>query len=479
MGTPTLHQSDKMALELARPVAERFIHFVNRTGSPYHSVQAVRNILTNAGFEELHERTAWKMVRGGKYFVTRNGSCIAAFVVGKDFGKGTAGGFCVTATHTDSPCLRLRPCAFAEKEGYHMGSVECYGGGLWHTWFDRGLGMAGKVALRVGKKVEERLVHIPKPLFYLPNLAIHLKTAEEIGAFKINKEQHLQPILCSAIAEQLNNGKEGEKQEAKDDALRLPPALERLVTEMIELPSAKLLDWDLCLMDSTPSRLSGIHSEFIESPRLDNLASTFAAFEALVEASRRQDEPTQECGEKDILVAVAFDHEEVGSESLAGANSNILEAWMRRSLRALECEDDFYEILAKSFIVSSDMAHAVHPNYSDKHQSQHKPSIHKGVVIKENANQSYASNASSMSFVRAIAEEADIPLQDFVVRNDSRCGGTVGAMLSARLGVRTVDIGIPQWAMHSCREICGATDLMYLQKLLEAIYCNFRRWDGI
>lgn len=473
MPTSSTIQSDKMALELARPVAERFIHFVNKTGSPYHSVKAVKDILITAGFSELDERGSWKVTQGGKYFVTRNDSCIAAFVVGAAFGYSGTGGFCITATHTDSPCLRLRPRAFAEKEGYHMGGVECYGGGLWHTWFDRGLGMAGKVALRVGNKVEERLLHISKPLFYLPNLAIHLKTAEEIGAFTINKEQHLQPVLCSAIAEQLSQGNEGKEQDNKDEAQRLPPALERLVTEAIGVPKAKLLDWDFCLMDSTPSRLSGIHSEFIESPRLDNLASTFAAFEALIETSRRHCESIKD----DIIMAVAFDHEEVGSESLAGANSNILEAWMRRCLDALKHERSFYEILAKSFIVSSDMAHAVHPNYSDKHQSQHKPSMHKGVVIKENANQSYASNACSMSFVRVIAEDAGIPLQDFVVRNDSRCGGTVGAMLSARLGVRTVDIGIPQWAMHSCREICGVTDLMHLQKLIEAIYCNFRRWD--
>ncbi|CDJ59872.1 aspartyl aminopeptidase, putative [Eimeria maxima] len=403
-----------MALELARPVAERFIHFVNKTGSPYHSVKAVKDILITAGFSELDERGSWKVTQGGKYFVTRNDSCIAAFVVGAAFGYSGTGGFCITATHTDSPCLRLRPRAFAEKEGYHMGGVECYGGGLWHTWFDRGLGMAGKVALRVGNKVEERLLHISKPLFYLPNLAIHLKTAEEIGAFTINKEQHLQPVLCSAIAEQLSQGNEGKEQDNKDEAQRLPPALERLVTEAIGVPKAKLLDWDFCLMDSTPSRLSGIHSEFIESPRLDNLASTFAAFEALIETSRRHCESIKD----DIIMAVAFDHEEVGLIYLHAA------AWLICWLL-------------------------------------------QGVVIKENANQSYASNACSMSFVRVIAEDAGIPLQDFVVRNDSRCGGTVGAMLSARLGVRTVDIGIPQWAMHSCREICGVTDLMHLQKLIE------------
>ncbi|CDJ46652.1 Aspartyl aminopeptidase, related [Eimeria brunetti] len=227
----TVTSGSQMALELARPLAERFLHFVNKTGSPYHSVQAVADILTNADFVELNERTKWNVERGGKFFVRRNNSCIAAFVVGERFGLDGTGGFCVTATHTDSPCLRLRPRAFAEKEGYHMGNVECYGGGLWHTWFDRGLGMAGKVTFRVGDKVEERLLHIAKPLFFLPNLAIHLRTAEEIGAFKINKEQHLQPILCSAIAEQLSQGNEGEKHETEDEAQRLPPALQRLVTQ--------------------------------------------------------------------------------------------------------------------------------------------------------------------------------------------------------------------------------------------------------
>ncbi|XP_026193145.1 aspartyl aminopeptidase 1 [Cyclospora cayetanensis] len=478
-----------MALEQARPLAERFIHFVNKTGSPYHSVQAIKEILTAAGFEELQERTSWKMTRGGKYLVTRNDSCIAAIVVGENFTKESHGGFCVTATHSDSPCLRLRPRAFAEKEGYHMGSVECYGGGLWHTWLDRGLGMAGKVVLRKENKVIERLLRFERPLFYVPNLAIHLQTAEEIGAFKINKENHLQPVLCSAIADQLGTASSNSDDSPKTAEQRLPPALARLVGKTLGMPDAALLDWDFCLMDATPSRISGIYEEFIESPRLDNLASTFAAFEALVDASSGKECDQQCAGREDILMAVAFDHEEIGSQSLSGANSSLLETWMQRCLRALDCESDFFEILAKSFLVSSDMAHAVHPNYPEKYQPQHKPLMHKassprfllcsgGVVIKENANQNYASNASTMAFVRLIANEANVPVQDFVVRNDSRCGGTVGAMLSARLGVRTVDIGIPQWAMHSCREICGVTDLMYLQKLLKAIYCNFRRWDS-
>ncbi|OEH80199.1 putative aspartyl aminopeptidase [Cyclospora cayetanensis] len=439
-GSEPIKKLGKMALEQARPLAERFIHFVNKTGSPYHSVQAIKEILTAAGFEELQERTSWKMTRGGKYLVTRNDSCIAAIVVGENFTKESHGGFCVTATHSDSPCLRLRPRAFAEKEGYHMGSVECYGGGLWHTWLDRGLGMAGKVVLRKENKVIERLLRFERPLFYVPNLAIHLQTAEEIGAFKINKENHLQPVLCSAIADQLGTASSNSDDSPKTAEQRLPPALARLVGKTLGMPDAALLDWDFCLMDATPSRISGIYEEFIESPRLDNLASTFAAFEALVDASSGKECDQQCAGREDILMAVAFDHEEIGSQSLSGANSSLLETWMQRCLRALDCESDFFEILAKSFL---------------------------GVVIKENANQNYASNASTMAFVRLIANEANVPVQDFVVRNDSRCGGTVGAMLSARLGVRTVDIGIPQWAMHSCREICGVTDLMYLQKLLK------------
>lgn len=355
-----------------------------------------------------------------------------------------------------------------------MGNVECYGGGLWHTWFDRGLGMAGKVVLKKRGKVVERLLRVSRPLFYLPNLAIHLQTPEEIAAFKINKETHLQPVLCSMIAEQLT----GVLEPAKDAEQRLPPALERFVRQALGLHDGTLVDWDFCLMDSTNGRFCGIHEEFVESPRLDNLASTFTAFEALVKISETQAEDQRTDGDSDILIAVAFDHEEVGSQSCSGAHSSLLETWMRRSLSALDCEDCFYETIAKSFLVSADMAHAVHPNYPEKHQPQHKPAMHKGVVIKENANQHYASNASSMALIRVVADDAGIPLQDFVVRNDSRCGGTVGAMLSASLGVRTVDIGIPQWAMHSCREICGVTDLMHMQKLLEAVYCNFRKYDG-
>lgn len=476
-----------MALEQARPFAERFVHFVNKTGSPYHSVQAVRELLTCAGFEELPERERWKMQKGGKYFITRNGSCIAAFVVGRDFNT-TRGGFCVTATHTDSPCLRLRPRAFFEKEGYHMGNVECYGSGLWHTWFDRGLGMAGKVVLRKGNKVVERLLRIARPIFYLPNMAIHLQTAEEIAAFKINKELHLQPVLCSEVAEQERESEKTEKEKTEKEKKekekkekgtpRLPPALGRLIGQTLGLSGSPVLDWDLCLLDSSPGRVCGVYEEFIESARLDNQISTFAAFNALINVGEKQEKGEMFAGTEDVMMAVAFDHEEVGSVSYAGANSSILETLMRRTLLEFNSQDNFYQIIERSFIVSSDMAHAVHPNYPDKHQAQHKPTMHGGVVIKENANQNYASNAATMPFIRVIAEDAKIPLQDFVVRNDSRCGGTVGAMLSARLGVRTVDIGIPQWAMHSCREICGVTDLMYLQKLLEAVYCNFRKWDA-
>ncbi|KAL8428895.1 hypothetical protein ACSSS7_006903 [Eimeria intestinalis] len=311
-----------MALEQARQTAERFLRFVNKTGSPYHSVQAVKELLHANGFEELNERQTWKIERGGKYFVTRNSACIAAFVVGKEFCTNSLGGFCITATHSDSPCLRLRPRAFAEKEGYHMGSVECYGGGLWHTWFDRGLGMAGKAVVKRGNKVMERLLRFSRPLFYLPNLAIHLQTPEEISAFKINKEKHLQPVINSIISEQLNEGAEP-KAESSDQ--RLPPALERLIKTTLGMPDATLLDWDFCLMDSSSSRLCGVHEEFVESPRLDNLASTFAAFEALVATSTLQGKSGMPAGDKDILMAVAFDHEEIGSESLAGAKSSLLE----------------------------------------------------------------------------------------------------------------------------------------------------------
>ncbi|PHJ17245.1 aspartyl aminopeptidase [Cystoisospora suis] len=515
-------------LENARKRAIDFLQFVNETGSPYHSVLAVQTRLEANGFTQLDERELWGVQRGGKYFVVRNHACIAAFVVGRHFME-SEGGFSIVAAHTDSPCLRLRPNSNLKKENIQQVGVECYGGGLWHTWFDRGLGIAGKVIVKDEKKrqteyhagrhrdrgdegfpgLAARLIRINEPLVILPNLAIHLQTAEEIAAFKINKENHLQPVLCTEVYRQLLEVKdtkdpdgdrdaEKEKRSVDDDRHRdeekqrssdsprtsssdgcsapkegrCAPPLLALVAKELQVSPSDIVDWDLCLMDATPSRLCGIAEEFVESPRLDNLGSIWAAFTSLIECA----DTVPDGG---IAMAVGFDHEEVGSESYTGAASNALLMWMERIVAGMGAGAAgwFPQVLARSFIVSSDMAHGVHPNYADRHQGQNKPQLQKGIVLKENANQRYTTNAESMALIKAIASRAGVEVQDFVVKNDSRCGSTVGPMLSSRLGVRTVDIGIPQWAMHSCREVCGVLDLDALFSLLQAFYAHFRALD--
>ncbi|PFH35482.1 aspartyl aminopeptidase [Besnoitia besnoiti] len=474
-------------LEGGRKYGASFLSFVNETGSPYHSVQAVQRRLLASGFTQLDEREKWELRRGGKYFVTRNQACIAAFTIGENF-RGSHSGFTIVAAHTDSPCLRLRPNSNLKKEGIQQAGIECYGGGLWHTWFDRGLGVAGKVVVKTENGLAEKLIRVDRPILVLPNLAIHLQSAEEIAAFKINKETHLQPILCTEVYRQLLEAQAGDcevektaedKREAATGAScplvdrknedRAASPLLALVAKELGVQPDDVLEWDLCLMDATPSRFCGIHDEFVESPRLDNLGSTWAAFSALMEAAPDS---------KDISLAVGFDHEEVGSESYTGAASTALVVWMERIVQCLDVFDVYPQILSRSFLVSADMAHGVHPNYSERHQGQTKPLMQQGVVIKENSNQRYATNVATIALTRAVAQKGQVPLQLFTVKNDSRCGSTVGPILSTRLGVRTVDIGIPQWAMHSCRETCGILDLYALQLLLKEFYTSFRSIDS-
>ncbi|EPR58331.1 aspartyl aminopeptidase [Toxoplasma gondii ME49] len=477
-------------LEGGRRYGANFLSFVNETGSPYHSVLAVQQRLIACGFSQLDERDKWDLRLGGKYFVTRNHSCIAAFVIGEKF-KATSGGFTVVAAHTDSPCLRLRPNSNVKKEGVQQVGVECYGGGLWHTWFDRGLGVAGKVVVKAQDgSLAEKLIRVDRPILVLPNLAIHLQSAEEISAFKINKETHLQPVLCTEVYTQLlaandSTAREEKRTEEADKETegnsscshlrkrqgeRAAAPLLSLIAQELRVENEDIVEWDLCLMDATPGRFCGVHEEFVESPRLDNLGSTWAAFSALMECPSPHPE--------EISMAVGFDHEEIGSESYTGAGSNVLMVWMERVAQALSAAEFYPQILSRSFLVSSDMAHGVHPNYAERHQGQNKPQMQQGVVIKENANQRYATNATSMALTRAVAEKGQVPMQMFTVKNDSRCGSTVGPILSARLGVRTIDIGIPQWAMHSCRETCGILDLYALQLLLKEFFASFRSIDN-
>lgn len=354
--------------------------------------------------------------------------------------------------------------------------MQTYGGGLWHTWFDRGLGVAGKVVFhdQANKgQLAEKLVRITKPVMIIPNLAIHLQSADERKAFAVNTESHLQPVLCSKMFDDEAAAERGE--DPKEDVFgRHHAAVLGFIAKEVGCSPSDIVDADLCLMDAVPSNLVGLYDEFISSPRIDNLLSTWAAVQGLCDFASSADAVA---AASDVCVATSLDHEEVGSQSAVGAEGDTLPTWCGRVLHALEVQAKA-EVYSRSFLLSADCAHGVHPNYEAKHQGQHRPDLHKGIVIKTNANQRYATTALTSALFREVCKRAEVPVQDFVVRNDSPCGTTIGPIISSKLGMRTIDIGAPQWAMHSCRETCASSDAGHLVKLCKSFFETFREIDN-
>mmetsp|Transcript_14554 Transcript_14554/g.23727 ORF Transcript_14554/g.23727 Transcript_14554/m.23727 type:complete len:474 (+) Transcript_14554:52-1473(+) len=456
-------------------ISDEFLHFVNGCHSEFHAVQQTIKLLTKAGFEEISERNDvdWttKIKPMGKYFFTRNQSCIIAFAVGGNYKNGN--GFAITGAHTDSPVLKVKPVSKDQGSGFMQVGVECYGGGLWNTWFDRNLTVAGRVIVQTeeedGKppKYECKLVHIPRPILCIPNLAIHLNRGIYTEGFKYNKQTHLLPILAT---EMLNKEmKMGDEAKASDEHHFL---LLVLLAKELKVPMSSIKDFDLSLCDTQPACLHGAWNEFISARGLDNLMMSFICTKALIAAT--DEKSLKEA--KQIQMVALFDNEEVGSTSQQGANSNL----MVRLLQRIHGDDmKVYDAaIRKSFLVSADMAHALHPNYTSKHEHNHRPIIHKGLVIKKNSNQRYATNAITTFILEEIAKKHKIPLQKFVVRNDMGCGSTIGPLLSAKLGIRTLDVGVPQFAMHSIREMCGTRDVLSSFELLKNFYLEFEGLDS-
>jgi len=251
--------------------------------------------------------------------------------------------------------------------------------------------------------------------------------------------------------------------------------LERLAKEL-DCEAANIVDADLCLMDACPSSLAGLYNEFISSPRIDNLLSTWAAVQGLCHFAASESDVEKSA---DICIAASFDHEECGSQSVCGADGQTLPRWLDCLMHCLDITDptEKAQVYANSYMVSADCAHAFHPNYAAKHQAEHRPEFHKGIVIKTNANQRYATNDTTRALFREVCKQSNVPVQDFVVRNDSPCGTTLGPILAAKLGIRTVDVGAPQWAMHSCRESCASTDAAHLLNMCVGLYQKFRTID--
>ncbi|GET01669.1 aspartyl aminopeptidase [Rhizophagus clarus] len=454
-------------------VASDFIKFVNNSPSPFHAVEEARTRLVAAGYEELKERDNWKDIlkNNGKYYFTRNRSTIVAFAIGGEYKPGN--GFSMAGAHTDSPCLKVKPISKKEKDGYLQVGVEPYGGGLWHTWFDRDLSVAGRVMVETKKnKFEHRLVRITRPILRIPTLAIHLDRDVREG-FKFNNETHLTPLIATASKALAGNKENNEEKNVKHH-----PALLNVLIQELGCNVNEIHDFELCLYDTQPSTIGGAYNEFIFSPRLDNLMMTYTVLTGLINSTKNTSESL--CNDPNIRLITLFDNEEIGSTTAHGANSSLLETTLRRICNAnakTGYETIFEEAIHKSFMISADMAHAVHPNYCERYEENHRPKMNQGIVIKTNANQRYATTSATSLILRQAAKKYEVPLQEFVVRSDLPCGSTIGPMISSNLGLRTVDIGNPQLSMHSIRETAGTDDVDHAIKLFQGYFEDFAKID--
>jgi aspartyl aminopeptidase len=408
---------------------------------------------------------------GGKYYFTRNESTIFAFAVGGKYKTGN--GYNIVAAHTDSPCFKVKPSSDVKKSGFVQLGVECYGGGLWNTWFDRDLSVAGRVLVTDGatNKFKSQLVRINRPIMSIPNLAIHLNRTIYSDGFKPNKETHTVPIMATQIKDQLMGADDAKDTSLDQNGNGRSPLLLKLLAAELGCEIADLHDFELCLYDTQPSAIGGVYNEFIHSPRLDNLCMSYCSTRALIDSVA---DAKSFADDSNIRMVCLFDNEEIGSQSTRGAASSMLLATLER----ISGKASVDAAIANSFLISADMAHALHPNYPEKHESNHRPAMHKGLVIKANANQRYATTGITAFVLRQIAKNHDIPVQDFVVRNDVGCGSTVGPILSAKTGMRTVDVGAPQFAMHSVREMCASADIKHSVDLFTHFYNEFATVDA-
>lgn len=411
---------------------QQLCRFLNQSPTPFHATGQLRQALVKAGYTELDEGEAWDLGQGGRYFVVRNESSLIAFQYA-DSASLLERGIHMVGAHTDSPCLKVKPAPEINNQGYQQLGVEVYGGALLNPWFDRDLSLAGRVGYKNTEgKVCQTLIDFKAAIGSIPNLAIHLDR-EANSNRSVNSQLHLPVILG-----------QGEKFELRSWLK------DKLQAEGCDV--ASILDFELSFYDTQPAAVIGLRQQFIASARLDNLLSCFVGLQALLDSDYEQP-----------AMLICNDHEEVGSLSAAGADGPFLESVL---MRLLPEADNRARVFAKSLLVSADNAHGIHPNYADKHDSNHGPLLNAGPVIKINANQRYATNSETSSIFRHFAEIEKVAVQVFTIRTDLACGSTIGPITAGKIGVNTIDVGVPTFAMHSIRELAGSEDAISLYKVL-------------
>ena len=410
------------------------IDYLDASPSPWHAASNAAQQLRAAGFTEVAASAAFTDVPV-KGFVQR-GAALVAWHRGSQAGPTSP--LHIVGAHTDSPCLKVKPNADAGGFGWKQLAVEVYGGALLNSWLDRDLGVAGRVELRDGTAVD---VAVHTPVARVPQLAIHLDR-EVNDKLVLDKQAHLSPVWGVGAP------RSGEFRE--------------WLAEQVGVVGSQGGTWDLCLFDVTPAAVLGVDGALLAAGRLDNQLSCWAATAALSTAAR----PTAS-----TAVVALFDHEEVGSESTTGAAGPLLAHVLERlSLASGAGREQFLAQLAASTCISADNAHSVHPNYPERHEAGHRPVVNQGPAIKINHNQRYATSAATAAMAQRVFEASGVPWQTFVSRNNMPCGSTIGPITATRLGIDTVDVGVPQLSMHSARELCGTSDPVWLATALQTFF---------
>lgn len=415
------------------PVIGQLMNQLNISKTAYHAAAEAARMLTEAGYERLEEQDTWSLRRGGRYFVVRDGSALIAFCIGRE-----AGGFRIVASHLDSPCLKIKGEAVSYAGGCAKLNVERYGGCLNYSWLDIPVQIAGRVIVAEAEHRHLRAEVVTEPhRMVIPSVAIHFNR-DANSTLTLNPQVDLQPIAALA---------------------------EKFVLNIAHEMPGDVLDADLFVVNAQEPYLAGYHDEFLVSPRIDNLTSAFASLAALDGA-----------GEYGTAVAFLADNEEVGSETKQGAGSDFLRATLARIAESLG--ESFTRALPHSFLVSCDNAHAIHPNHPEKSDPTNAVRLGGGIVIKHHANQNYTTDAFSSAVFKSILKQAGVPYQDFYMRADMLCGGTLGTISSSQLSIRSVDIGLAQLAMHAATETMCVADYPRLIDGLRAFYAADLHADG-
>lgn len=410
------------------------LHFISKSPSVFHVVRHIKAALLYAGFTEIREEDSWQIKRGGKYVVTRNGSALIAFSVPEDGGNA----FKITAAHCDSPTFKIKENPEIRDGKYTRLNVEGYGGMIMSTWLDRPLSAAGRLFVKDNGQIISKLVSLDHPTLLIPSVAIHMdRTVNSGHAWNIQND--LLPLYST------------------DGAADFMETL----AQAAKVKAADILGHDIFLYSCAPGILWGPQHEFISSPRLDDLQCAFATFRGFTNGKKQ----------KDISVYALFDNEEVGSGTAQGAGSTFLTNTISRLALSLgRSYDEIQAMLAKSFMISADNGHAVHPNHGEYADPVNAPVLNSGIIIKFNASQKYSTDGYSAAVFRDLCLKADVPVQTYTNRSDIPGGSTLGNISNTKVAVPTVDIGLPQLAMHSSYETAGAKDTEYLVKAVSYFF---------